>query len=96
MYAMIVKLGTNYAQLAGPRRMVSTSQAQQQATQNKPLFAVNQFLATNSSSYQHQYQYHDSNNLVTITGTPESNQIALYLLYSRLELEKNRLGMRQQ
>ncbi|KAI8876870.1 hypothetical protein K501DRAFT_261436 [Backusella circina FSU 941] len=31
--------------------------------------------------------------LVTITGTPESNQMALYLLYSRLESEKNRLGM---
>lgn len=28
--------------------------------------------------------------LVTITGTPESNQMALYLLYSRLESEKGR------
>ncbi|KAG0236848.1 hypothetical protein BGW42_000015 [Actinomortierella wolfii] len=28
--------------------------------------------------------------LVTITGTPESNHMALYLLYSRLESEKNR------
>jgi transcription antitermination factor NusA-like protein len=33
--------------------------------------------------------------LVTITGTPESNQMALYLLYSRLESEKNRLNLRQ-
>lgn len=33
--------------------------------------------------------------LVTITGTPESNQMALYLLYSRLESEKNRMGLRQ-
>ncbi|KAI7857468.1 hypothetical protein BDC45DRAFT_435563 [Circinella umbellata] len=32
--------------------------------------------------------------LVTITGTPESNQMALYLLYSRLESEKGRLGLR--
>ncbi|KAI8380033.1 hypothetical protein BD560DRAFT_458961 [Blakeslea trispora] len=32
--------------------------------------------------------------LVTITGTPESNQMALYLLYSRLESEKARLGLR--
>ncbi|KAI8329428.1 hypothetical protein BC941DRAFT_443128 [Chlamydoabsidia padenii] len=31
--------------------------------------------------------------LVTITGTHESNQMALYLLYSRLESEKSRLGM---
>ncbi|KAI9310945.1 hypothetical protein BX666DRAFT_1868780 [Dichotomocladium elegans] len=31
--------------------------------------------------------------LVTITGTPESNQMALYLLYSRLESEKSRLGL---
>lgn len=30
--------------------------------------------------------------LVTITGTPESNQMALYLLYSRLESEKGRLA----
>ncbi|KAG0364049.1 hypothetical protein BGZ54_007893 [Gamsiella multidivaricata] len=29
--------------------------------------------------------------LVTITGTPESNQMAVYLLYSRLESEKTRL-----
>ncbi|KAF9922196.1 hypothetical protein FBU30_007714 [Linnemannia zychae] len=29
--------------------------------------------------------------LVTITGTPESNQMAIYLLYSRLESEKDRL-----
>ncbi|KAF9271783.1 hypothetical protein BGZ88_005598 [Linnemannia elongata] len=28
--------------------------------------------------------------LVTITGTPESNQMAIYLLYSRLESEKDR------
>ncbi|KAF9581715.1 hypothetical protein BGW38_001164 [Lunasporangiospora selenospora] len=28
--------------------------------------------------------------LVTITGTPESNQMAVYLLYSRLESERNR------
>ncbi|KAI8641914.1 hypothetical protein BD408DRAFT_417327 [Parasitella parasitica] len=33
--------------------------------------------------------------LVTVTGTPESNQMALYLLYSRLESEKNRMGLRQ-
>ncbi|KAJ3077815.1 hypothetical protein HK102_004948, partial [Quaeritorhiza haematococci] len=32
--------------------------------------------------------------LVTITGTPEANQMALYLLYSRLEAEKARLGGR--
>lgn len=32
--------------------------------------------------------------LVTITGTPESNQMALYLLYSRLESEKSKLGLR--
>lgn len=32
--------------------------------------------------------------LVTITGTPESNQMALYLLYARLESEKGRLNMR--
>ncbi|CAO3635580.1 unnamed protein product [Cunninghamella blakesleeana] len=31
--------------------------------------------------------------LVTISGTPESNQMALYMLYSRLEVEKNRLGI---
>ncbi|CAO3610530.1 unnamed protein product [Cunninghamella echinulata] len=31
--------------------------------------------------------------LVTISGTPESNQMALYMLYSRIELEKNRLGI---
>ncbi|KAI9317401.1 hypothetical protein BX666DRAFT_1936910 [Dichotomocladium elegans] len=31
--------------------------------------------------------------LVTITGTPESNQMALYLLYSRLESEKGRMGL---
>ncbi|ORZ08662.1 hypothetical protein BCR42DRAFT_141621 [Absidia repens] len=31
--------------------------------------------------------------LVTVTGTHESNQMALYLLYSRLESEKARLGM---
>ncbi|KAG5456664.1 MAG: hypothetical protein BJ554DRAFT_3531 [Olpidium bornovanus] len=30
--------------------------------------------------------------LVTITGTPESNQMALYLLYSRLEAEKSRMA----
>lgn len=30
--------------------------------------------------------------LVTITGTPESNQMALYLLYSRLEAEKGRMA----
>ncbi|ORX97772.1 hypothetical protein K493DRAFT_215367 [Basidiobolus meristosporus CBS 931.73] len=30
--------------------------------------------------------------LVTITGTPESNQMALYLLYNRLESEKGRMG----
>ncbi|RUP52240.1 hypothetical protein BC936DRAFT_150066 [Jimgerdemannia flammicorona] len=30
--------------------------------------------------------------LVTITGTPESNQMALYLLYSRLESEKGRMS----
>lgn len=33
--------------------------------------------------------------LVTVTGSPESNQMALYLLYSRLESEKNRMGLRQ-
>ncbi|KAI8576573.1 hypothetical protein K450DRAFT_256264 [Umbelopsis ramanniana AG] len=32
--------------------------------------------------------------LVTITGTPECNQMALYLLYSRLESEKSRMSMR--
>lgn len=32
--------------------------------------------------------------LITITGTPESNQIALYLLYSRLEAEQRRVGTR--
>jgi heterogeneous nuclear rnp K-like protein 2 len=32
--------------------------------------------------------------LVTITGTPECNQMALFMLYSRLENEKNRMGMR--
>ncbi|KAG5463633.1 MAG: hypothetical protein BJ554DRAFT_5843 [Olpidium bornovanus] len=31
-----------------------------------------------------------SERLVTITGTPEANQMALYLLYSRIELEKSR------
>ncbi|KAG2182552.1 hypothetical protein INT43_007483, partial [Umbelopsis isabellina] len=37
---------------------------------------------------------HGNNNerLVTITGTPECNQMALYMLYSRLENEKNRVG----
>ncbi|KAI8089684.1 uncharacterized protein BX664DRAFT_365581 [Halteromyces radiatus] len=35
----------------------------------------------------------DRERLVTITGTQESNQMALYLLYSRLESEKNRLGL---
>jgi hypothetical protein len=32
--------------------------------------------------------------LITITGTPESNQMALYLLYSRLEAEQKRVGSR--
>ncbi|KAI8804902.1 KH domain-containing protein [Cladochytrium replicatum] len=32
--------------------------------------------------------------LVTITGTPEANQMALYMLYSRLEAEKARQGAR--
>ncbi|KAI8379408.1 uncharacterized protein BYT42DRAFT_325860 [Radiomyces spectabilis] len=32
--------------------------------------------------------------LVTITGTPESNQMALYMLYARLESEKSRVNMR--
>jgi len=32
--------------------------------------------------------------LVTVTGTPECNQIALYMLYTRLESEKSRMSMR--
>ncbi|KAI9279101.1 hypothetical protein BY458DRAFT_503135 [Sporodiniella umbellata] len=32
--------------------------------------------------------------LITITGTPDGNQMALYLLYSRLEAEQKRIGSR--
>ncbi|KAI7870640.1 hypothetical protein BDF14DRAFT_1879231 [Spinellus fusiger] len=36
----------------------------------------------------------NSERLVTITGSPESNQVALYMLYARIESEKSRISMR--
>ncbi|KAI9363091.1 hypothetical protein BD770DRAFT_433867 [Pilaira anomala] len=88
----------------GMSGMVAPSQAQQIFIPNEMVGCIigkggskiNEIRQLSGSHIKIADSHGDANErLVTITGTPESNQMALYLLYSRLESEKNRLGMRQ-
>ncbi|KAI8990022.1 hypothetical protein BDB01DRAFT_848123 [Pilobolus umbonatus] len=83
--------------------LVSSSQAQQIFIPNEMVGCIigkggskiNEIRQLSGSHIKIADLHGDSNErLVTITGTPESNQMAIYLLYSRLESEKTRLGMR--
>ncbi|KAG0174017.1 hypothetical protein DFQ28_007249 [Apophysomyces sp. BC1034] len=90
----------DYSGMAG---MAASSQAQQIFIPNEMVGCIigkggskiNEIRQLSGSHIKIADPHGDTNErLVTITGTPESNQMALYLLYSRLESEKGRLGMR--
>ncbi|KAF7724796.1 hypothetical protein EC973_000753 [Apophysomyces ossiformis] len=90
----------DYSTMAG---MAASSQAQQIFIPNEMVGCIigkggskiNEIRQLSGSHIKIADPHGDTNErLVTITGTPESNQMALYLLYSRLESEKGRLGMR--
>ncbi|KAI9032502.1 hypothetical protein CLU79DRAFT_830356 [Phycomyces nitens] len=83
--------------------MVASSQAQQILIPNEMVGCIigkggskiNEIRQMSGSHIKIADPHGDNNErLVTITGTPESNQMALYMLYSRIESEKSRTSMR--
>ncbi|KAI7892687.1 uncharacterized protein EV154DRAFT_480176 [Mucor mucedo] len=97
-------MGMGMGGMASLSGMVAPSQAQQIFIPNEMVGCIigkggskiNEIRQLSGSHIKIADSHGDANErLVTITGTPESNQMALYLLYSRLESEKNRLGLRQ-
>ncbi|KAG1079073.1 hypothetical protein G6F42_023941 [Rhizopus arrhizus] len=88
--------------MSGMPGMAGSSQAQQIFIPNEMVGCIigkggskiNEIRQLSGSHIKIADPHGDTNErLVTVTGSPESNQMALYLLYSRLESEKNRMGV---